>query len=102
MFLALFGSSTQLSTIPTYWATRTDEWIRRRIRQLLWKQWKKASKRYEEIKKRCKSAPLLGEYAYTSNRYWRMSMTPLINKALSKKTLLEEGWFSISLVEGQS
>ncbi len=29
-------------------------------------------------------------------------MTPLINKALSKKTLLEEGWFSISLVEGQS
>lgn len=88
--------------IPTYWATRTDEWIRRRIRQLLWKQWKKASKRYEEIKKRCKSAPLFGEYAYTSNRYWRMSMTPLINKALSKKTLLEEGWFSISLVEGQS
>ncbi len=88
--------------IPINWATRTDEWIRRRIRQLLWKQWKKGSKRYEEIKKRCKSAPLIGEYAYTSNRYWRMSRTPLINKALSKKTLLAEGWFSISLVEGQS
>lgn len=88
--------------IPIMWSKQTDKWIRRRIRQLLWKQWKKPDKRYEEIKRRCSYAPAIGEYAYSSNRYWRMSTTPLINSALSNDTLLKEGWFSIGLVEGQS
>ena len=78
-----------------------DGLIRRRIRQLLWKQWKKGCKRYEEIKRRMQNAPPIEEYAYSSNRYRRLSKTPVIHKALSKGNLLKEGWFSIELVEGQ-
>ena len=80
----------------------TDALIRRRTRQLLWKQWKKPEKRYTEIRKRIGwKTPPIGEYAYSSNRYWRMSNTPQINKALSNYTLEEEGWYSIEMVEGQ-
>ena len=78
-----------------------DGLIRRRIRQLLWKQRKKRCKRYEEIKRRMRNAPSIEEYAYSSNRYWRLSKTPLMHKALSKENLLKEGWFSIEPVEGQ-
>ena len=40
--------------IPRSWMEDTDAWIRRRVRQLLWKQWKKPSKRKEEYTKRVK------------------------------------------------
>ena len=52
-------------------------------------------------KEGCKNAPPIEEYAYSSNRYRRLSKTPIIHKALSKGNLLKEGWFSIELVEGQ-
>ena len=88
--------------IPTSWMRKSDELIRRRIRQLLWKQWKKPENRYKEILKRVGAkTPSIGEYAYSSNRYWRMSRTPLVNKALSKSTLEVEGWFCMEMVEGQ-
>jgi RNA-directed DNA polymerase len=88
--------------IPSSWMQEADSLIRRRIRQLLWKQWKKPENRYKEILKRVGwKTPSLEEYAYGSNRYWRMSRTPLINKALSKFTPEEEGWFCIEKVEGQ-
>ena len=61
----------------------------------------KGCKRYEEIKRRMQNAPTIEEYAYSSNRYRRLSKTPIIHKALSKGNLLKEGWFSIELVEGQ-
>ena len=79
-----------------------DGLIRRRIRQLLWKQWKKKAVRgMRKSKEGCKNAPPIEEYAYNSNRYRRLSKTPIIHKALSKGNLLKEGWFSIELVEGQ-
>ncbi len=89
-------------TIPSSWRQEADSLIRRRIRQLLWKQWKKPENRYREILKRVgRKTPPIKEYAYSSNRYWRMSMTQLINKALSNSTLEAEGWICIGMVEGQ-
>ena len=88
--------------IPSSWMQKTDSLIRRRVRQLLWKQWKKPQKRYTEIRKRIGwKTPPIGEYAYSSNRYWRMSHTPLIHKALSNLRLEDEGWFCLEMVEGQ-
>ena len=88
--------------IPSKWMRETDAIIRRRIRQLLWKQWKKPENRYKEILVRYGwNTPSIGEYAYSSNRYWRMANTPQIKKALSNYTLEEEGWYCIEMVEGQ-
>ena len=88
--------------IPVTWMTRVDEWLRRRIRQLLWKQWKKPENRHREFAKRLTKCPSLEEYAYGSNSYWRMARTPLINKALSIKNLENEGWVSLKGLDSAS
>ena len=81
--------------VPVSWMKDTDAWIRRRVRQLLWKQWKKPGKRLEEFRRRVKRAPLISEYAYSSNRYWAMSKTPEMHRVLSNKRLLSEGWATL-------
>jgi RNA-directed DNA polymerase len=78
--------------IPTAWRLVTDGHIRRRIRQMHWKQWKTKENRHKELLKRWHKSPKLEDYAYASNRYWRMSQAPEINKALSKSILKKEGW----------
>src|SRR5574344_2123770 len=85
--------------IPQTWGRATDKLIRRRIRQLLWKQWKNPGKRHQEFKKRWSNAPDFGEFAYTSNRYWRMSKGIQISKALNNKQLETEGWVWLNLFE---
>ncbi len=43
--------------VPISWVQDLDSWIRRRVRQLLWKQWKKPANRYRELKLRWNKAP---------------------------------------------
>ena len=88
------------NSIPLTWRNEVDSWIRRRIRQLYWKQWKKPQKRFEEFNKRWSKAPALGEYAYSSRSYWRMARTHQIHMALSNEVLDEEGWFTIERAMG--
>lgn len=86
--------------IPSTWMKTLDAWLRRRIRQLYWKQWKTRRRRYWEIRKFSANAPPLEDYAYSSNSYWRMSKTLYIHKALSNNTLYKLGWVWMSLFEG--
>lgn len=87
--------------IPQIWMKRTDAWLRRRIRQLYWKQWKKPSRRLEEFKRLNPKSPKLGEYAYSSNSYWRMSKTKQINSTLTNSTLFNIGWLTLSELNTQ-
>ena len=83
--------------VPKKWIREMDEWMRRRIRCLLWKQWKKPQKRYQEISRRVKNPPPIGMFAYSSNRWWTMARTPLVHKALSIDELTKEGWWTLGL-----
>lgn len=78
--------------IPEKWMHEVDAWIRRKIRALLWKQWKTAQKRQLECQKRWSKAPKIGDFAYSSNRIWHNVKSQVIHKALSNKNLIEEGW----------
>ncbi|MDT3664173.1 MAG: group II intron maturase-specific domain-containing protein [Anaerobiospirillum sp.] len=91
------------NAIPKGWQAEIDQWIRRRIRQLLWKQWKTPHNRQKQFAQRWSKAPTMGEYAYSVNSYWRMARTPVINKALDNLTLYHEGWMTLeySLTTGQ-
>ena len=51
--------------IPSSWMQKVDSLIRRRVRQLLWKQWKKPQKRYTEIRKRI---------GWKTPAYWRICL----------------------------
>jgi RNA-directed DNA polymerase len=59
-----------------------DEWIRRRLRQMQWKRWKKGTTRYREIVKLGvpKGRAALGAVGTSP---WRMSHSPVIHEALS-------------------
>lgn len=83
------------SAIPRSWMEGTDAWIRRRIRQLLWKQWKKPSKRKEEYTKRVKYVSIMDADSFSSNRYWNMARSQLLHRMLPNMVLAREGWVCI-------
>jgi group II intron reverse transcriptase/maturase len=72
-----------------------DEWIRRRLRQMLWKRWKRGTTRYRELVRfgvpRERAA--LGAVGKSP---WRMSRTPVINEALSNAFWQNTGLESIA------
>jgi group II intron reverse transcriptase/maturase len=61
---------------------RLDEWIRRRLRQLIWKRWKRGRTRYRELVALGvpRERAALGAAGKSP---WRMSKTPVIHEALS-------------------
>lgn len=83
--------------IPERWTKEIDGWIRRRIRQMYWKQWKTATNRWVNFKMRCIKAPSMKAYAYSSSAYWRMALTLPINMVLSNAMLEQEGWVWIQM-----
>ena len=92
--LALKGWANYFrKAVPARWKKQIDGWLHRRIRQLLWKQWKKPKKRQEELRKRWKDAPAIGKFANSSNRYWAISRVFPIQRALSNQNLWSEGWY---------
>ena len=81
--------------IPRSWMEDTDAWIRRRVRQLLWKQWKKPSKRKEEYTKRVKYVSITDADSFSTNRYWNMARSQLLHRMLPNMVLEREGWVCI-------
>ena len=72
-----------------------DGWIRRRLRQLIWKRWKRGSTRYRELVKLGVPKQWAQEGA-GGRSPWRMSATPVINQALSNTYWHNSGLKSIS------
>ena len=71
---------------------KPDAWMRRKIRALLWKQWKTGQRMQQECQKRWNKSPKLGDFAYSSNRIWHNVKSQVLHKALSNKNLIAEGW----------
>ena len=63
--------------------TRLDEWLRRRMRQLAWKQWKTLKNRRQNLLARGVSEYWAKRAGGSSRGYWRMSKSPPIQQALS-------------------
>jgi group II intron reverse transcriptase/maturase len=72
-----------------------DEWLRRRLRQLVWKRWKRGRTRYRELV--ASGVPsnraALGAVAKSP---WRMSRSPVVNEALSNAYWQKLGLKSIA------
>jgi group II intron reverse transcriptase/maturase len=60
-----------------------DSWIRRRLRQLVWKRWKRGTTRYRELVKMGIPRWRAQEGAGSGKGPWRMSQSPVIKEALS-------------------
>jgi group II intron reverse transcriptase/maturase len=72
-----------------------DEWSRRRLRQLLWKRWKKGTTRYRELIHLGvpNERAALGA---SGKSPWRMSLSPVIHEALSNTFWHNSGLESIT------
>ena len=71
-----------------------DGWIRRRLRQMIWKRWKRGTTRYKELVKLGVPRERAGLGAVGKSP-WHMSKSPVINEALSNAYWRNSGLKSI-------
>lgn len=76
--------------------SKVDEWMRRRMRVIYWKQWKKVKTRFKELKRLGIQKNKAWEYANTRKGYWRISNSPILSKSLDNQTLKSRGYLFFS------
>lgn len=59
-----------------------DEWIRRRLRAIAWKQWKHGPARFAELRRRGVGRVLAARTASSPRGPWRLANSPALNMAL--------------------
>jgi len=62
--------------------TDLDSWIRRRLRSVLWKQWKRGKRRFAELRKRKVGKDLAAQTAGSPHGPWRIARSPALSFAL--------------------
>lgn len=73
-----------------------NEWIRRRIRMYLWKQWKKVSARFENLKRLKIPKGKAWEWANSRLGYWRIAHSWILTRSLTNEYLASIGYDDIS------
>lgn len=87
---AYFGISQYYRPVP-----ELDEWIRRRMRMCYWKQWRWPRTKIKNLLALGVSLKSAIQHGCSSNSYWQMSRTPVINQAISNAWLQEQGLLSV-------
>ena len=59
-----------------------EQWLRRRLRSAIWKQWKRGSVRFAELRKRGVGKDLAAQTAGSAHGPWRLAKSPAISFAL--------------------
>jgi RNA-directed DNA polymerase len=61
---------------------RLDQWIRRRLRSMVWKQWKRGTVRYRNLRKKGVGSDLAAKTAGSAHGPWRLADSPALHIAL--------------------
>ncbi|MEG1584180.1 MAG: group II intron maturase-specific domain-containing protein, partial [Anaerovorax sp.] len=75
---------------------RIDEWLRRRIRLVYWKQWKRVRTRFKMLKRFGIEKDKAWEFANTRKGYWRTAKSPILNRSLDNKTIASLGYITLT------
>jgi RNA-directed DNA polymerase len=73
-----------------------DEWIRRRLRAVAWKQWKRGPARFAELRRRGVGRDLAAQTAGSPHGPWRLANSPALSKALPNRLLSSLGLPSVA------
>ncbi len=73
--------------------TETDEWLRRRIRAIYWKQWKKVKTRYRNLRALKLEEWQVHQIANSRKGYWRTAQ--ILSVALTNKIIAKLGYISM-------
>lgn len=75
---------------------QTDEWMRRRIRMIYWKQWKRVRTKLKMLKSLGIREQKAWEYANTRKSYWKTSNSPILSKSLTNNVIKGFGFLFFS------
>lgn len=84
----------RLADMPSVFA-ELDEWLRRRLRQLVWKRWKRGKTRWRELVKLGIPAARAGLGAVGTSP-WHMAHSPVVDEALSNAYWRRQGLVSLA------
>jgi RNA-directed DNA polymerase len=76
-WLGYFGKCETPSTLQGL-----EEWTRRRLRSVIWKQWKRGTVRFAELRKRGVGKDLAAQTAGSAHGPWRLADSPGLHLAL--------------------
>src|SRR6267143_715998 len=68
-----------------------ESWLRRRLRSVVWKQWKRGRTRFKELRKRGVSKALAAQTAGSPQGPWRIANSPALSIAMSNAYFAELG-----------
>ncbi|MDD9312458.1 group II intron reverse transcriptase/maturase [Cytobacillus firmus] len=72
-----------------------DEWIRRRLRMIEWKQWKKPRTRVRKLKGLGVTDQKAYEWGNSRKKYWRIASSPILHKTLDNSYWSNRGLKSL-------
>lgn len=73
-----------------------DQWIRRRLRAIAWKQWKRGPARFAELRRRGVGRDLAAQTAGSPHGPWRLANSPALTIALPNHLLGSFGLASVA------
>lgn len=71
-------------------------WLNRRLRQMIWKRWKKVRTKYKMLRKYGIQHSEAIQLANTRKGYWRISMNPILHRAITNEKLIKWGLKNIT------
>ena len=77
-------------------AKTLDEWMRRRLRMCIWKQWRKIRTRHNNLVKLGIDDAKAWEFANTRKGYWRISNSPILKRTFTNEQLTKLGLVSLT------
>jgi len=70
-----------------------DEWYRRRLRMVIWKQWKRLRTRFRNLQKLGLEKYKALEFANTRKGHWRIANSPILSRTVTNDRLQKAGYF---------
>lgn len=75
---------------------QTDEWLRRRIRALIWKQWKRVKTKFSNLIRLGIPRQKAWEHANTRKSYWRVAGSYILSTSITNERLRQSGYIFFS------
>ena len=72
-----------------------DEWLRRRFRMYIWKQWKKPKTKVANLRKLGVPADKAFQWGNSRRGYWRIAGSAVLQRSITNERLAAAGYFSI-------
>ena len=90
-WLNYFGKADMKSLL-----TKLDEWYRRRLRMVIWKQWKRVKTRFKNLQRLGIPHQKAWEHANTRKGYWHIANSWILSVSLTNERLQRAGYIFFS------